>query len=304
MRWRMAAPEHLEAAVYEPLTVHARADADFVQEVDAHLLEHAGADAGEHVRAALAFDDHRVDPGLRQQLPEQQAGRARADDRDLCSRDLCPARPASAWSRRLHALAALRVHRRRRRHEREQRAGVFRLPRARADPGREGGDDLELRWQRPEHVDARDVNQLGELLKAEGDVAARDERADGNARRRRDDPIPDLLGDAPALEQLRERDAARAGRRIRSWTPPPPRAGGRPRCRSRAGARRPAPRPPRPSARGRPCCRRRGGSEASSLSMASDASTTTSNGSPACTRRAASTPPTDSITITCLERAS
>ena len=38
--------------------------------------------------------------------------------------------------------------------------------------------------------------------------------------------------------------------------------------------------------------------------MASDASTTTSNGSPACTRRAASTPPTDSITITCPERAS
>ena len=35
--------------------------------------------------------------------------------------------------------------------------------------------------------------------------------------------------------------------------------------------------------------------EATSRSIASEASTTTSNASPACTRRAASTPPTDSI---------
>src|SRR5678816_3599361 len=59
------------------------ADTDLVQKVDAHLLEDAGPDAAEHVRAALALDDHRVDSGLRQELAEQQAGRARADDRDL-----------------------------------------------------------------------------------------------------------------------------------------------------------------------------------------------------------------------------
>ncbi len=41
-----------------------------------------------------------------------------------------------------------------------------------------------------------------------------------------------------------------------------------------------------------------------SLSIASDASTTTSNGSPACTRLAASTPPTDSISTTQPERCS
>ena len=85
-----AAPEHLEAAVHEPLAVHARADADLVQEVDAHLLEHAGADAAEHVLAGLPLEDHRVDAGLRQELPEQQARRAGADDRDLGPR-ACPA---------------------------------------------------------------------------------------------------------------------------------------------------------------------------------------------------------------------
>ena len=50
------------------------------------LLEHAGADAAEHVVAGLALEDDGVDAGLVQQLAEQQARRAGADDRDLGSR--------------------------------------------------------------------------------------------------------------------------------------------------------------------------------------------------------------------------
>ena len=55
----------------------------------------------------LAFDDHRVDPGLRQELPEQQARRAGADDRDLCPRDLRPRGHAASmpW-RRFASIAA------------------------------------------------------------------------------------------------------------------------------------------------------------------------------------------------------
>ena len=98
-----------------------------------------------------------------------------------------------------------------------------------------------------------DVNQLRELLKAELHLAARDQRADGNARRRRDDPIPDLARRCPsARTAVASCDAARAGRGRRSCAPPARRAGARPRCRSPAAARRRAPRPRRPSARDRP----------------------------------------------------
>ena len=48
-----------------------------------HLLEHAGADAAEHVVGAALLEDDGVDAGLVQQRAEQQPGRAGADDRDL-----------------------------------------------------------------------------------------------------------------------------------------------------------------------------------------------------------------------------
>ena len=47
------------------------------------LLEHAGADAAEHVFGAAPLEDHVVDAGLVQQRAEQQARGAGADDRDL-----------------------------------------------------------------------------------------------------------------------------------------------------------------------------------------------------------------------------
>ena len=51
------------------------ADAGFVEQVDRGLLEHAGADAAQHVLAAAPLEDDVVDAGLVQQLAEQQARR-------------------------------------------------------------------------------------------------------------------------------------------------------------------------------------------------------------------------------------
>ena len=174
-----------------------------------------------------------------------------------CVARLRPA-TASAWSRRLHALAALRVRRRRRRHEREQRAGVVRLPRARADRGREGGDDLDRRWQRPEHVDARDVEQLRELLKAEATSPRATSAPTGTPgggvtiRSRIRSAMPQRWNSFASATPLGPVESPIVRRRLHRA---PER---RPRCRSPAAARRPAPRPRRWSARGRPCCRRRG----------------------------------------------
>lgn len=65
--------EHLEAAVHQAFLVHALAHACFVQQVDADLLQNAGADAAEYVVPGLAFEDDGVYTGLVQQLAEQQA---------------------------------------------------------------------------------------------------------------------------------------------------------------------------------------------------------------------------------------
>ena len=79
----LALEQHVKAAVQEALLVHARAHAGFVEQVHADLLKHAGADAGQHVVWALTLDQDGVNAGLVKQLPEQQAGRAAADDGDL-----------------------------------------------------------------------------------------------------------------------------------------------------------------------------------------------------------------------------
>ncbi len=79
----LALEQHVETAVHQTLLVHALADAGFVQQVDADLFQHAGANPAEHVVAALALDDHGVYAGLVQQLAEQQAGGACTDDGNL-----------------------------------------------------------------------------------------------------------------------------------------------------------------------------------------------------------------------------
>ena len=49
-----AAEAELDAVVRQALGMHARAGAGGVEQVDRHLLEHAGADPAEHVVAASA----------------------------------------------------------------------------------------------------------------------------------------------------------------------------------------------------------------------------------------------------------
>ena len=149
----LAPPEHFEAAVDQALAMHARTDADLVEEVDAHLLEDAGADAAEHVVAGLPFEDHGVDAGLGQELAEQQPRRAGADDRDLVrvsTRRQAGSMPGAAWRRR-----------RGRREELEQRAGRVGLAARARRPPPKSRDDLDGRRQGADHVDPVEVHQLG-----------------------------------------------------------------------------------------------------------------------------------------------
>ena len=79
----LAAEGQPDAIVHQALAVHALAHARLVEQVDADLLQHAGADTAEHIVGAALLEHDVVDAGLVQQLAEQQAGRAGADDDDL-----------------------------------------------------------------------------------------------------------------------------------------------------------------------------------------------------------------------------
>ena len=82
MRWRTPS-ERIGAVVHQALAVHALAGAGFVDKIDRDLLDHAGADASEHVLGCVPLDDDVIDAVLVQQLAEQQSGRSRADNGDL-----------------------------------------------------------------------------------------------------------------------------------------------------------------------------------------------------------------------------
>ena len=64
--------------------MQALGDAQLFEQADRALFQHAGADPRQHVVAVLALENDVVDAVAMQQLAEQQAGRAGADDRDLC----------------------------------------------------------------------------------------------------------------------------------------------------------------------------------------------------------------------------
>ena len=81
-----SAERQLDPVVQQSFAMHARAEARLVEQVDRRLLEHAGADAAEHVFAAAALEDDVVDAGVVQQLAEEQARGTCADDRDLGAR--------------------------------------------------------------------------------------------------------------------------------------------------------------------------------------------------------------------------
>ena len=206
-----AAPEHLEAAVHQTLAVHARADADLVQQIDADLLEHAGADAAEHVVAASARSTITASmPALRQELPEQQARGAGADDGDLGSR-VGPATliAGHAISMPWRASASVAAGEAMKPSSARAASGCAR---ARADGARERGDDLDRRRQRPEHVDAVDVHQLRCCWKPSSTSPRATSVPTGMPGGGVTIRSRDSLGDAPALEQL-----ARARRRSGRW---------------------------------------------------------------------------------------
>src|SRR5207249_2687817 len=71
---------------------------------------------------------------------------------------------------------------------------------------------LDLRWKQTDDIDARHVHQFAQLLKADFDIAACDERAHRNAGRSLDDARRNFVGDAPALEQVDKMRTARACR--------------------------------------------------------------------------------------------
>ena len=79
----LAVDANLHAVVDKAVTVHARADARFVEEVHCHLFDHAGADAAEHVFAGVSLDNDVVDAVALEKLAEQQSGRPGADNGDL-----------------------------------------------------------------------------------------------------------------------------------------------------------------------------------------------------------------------------
>ena len=83
MRCRVFSQAEVDAAMHKPVGVHARAEAELVEQVDRALLEHAGANARANVLGAALLDHDGIDAGAVQLLPEQQAGRAGADDRNL-----------------------------------------------------------------------------------------------------------------------------------------------------------------------------------------------------------------------------
>ena len=72
MRWRPPAQPISMPSMHEALGMHARADAGFVEHRDHALLEHARADATEHVLAGVPLEDHVVDSRALQQLSQQE----------------------------------------------------------------------------------------------------------------------------------------------------------------------------------------------------------------------------------------
>ena len=205
-------------------------------------------------------------------------------------------RPASAWSRRLHALAALRVRRRRRGHEREQRARVVRLrARARRPPAEKVVTIWIAGGNGPSTSMPVDVDQLRELLEAELDSPRATSAPTGtpgggvtirsrirSAMPQRSNSFASATPLGPVEYPIVRRRLHRAPEGVLAADLGPRRAGA-------------APRPRRRSAPDRPRCRRRGARpRAACRSRRAPAPRRRTAHRPA-RGRAASTPPTDSI---------
>src|SRR5690348_3567116 len=117
-----------------------------------------------------------------------------------------------ASSCRLHAMASLRRVGIGRSKKAEQALSGSWIARCRAHRRRENGRRLQFRWKRADAVDAGQVHQFAQLLEAEVDVAAGDQRSDWNTGRGLDDAGSDGVGDVPALEQAEYVRTARSRR--------------------------------------------------------------------------------------------
>ena len=80
----LAGERHVNPLVPQTFPCEAIADADLTHQIDSALLEHARADALDHVLLTAVLDDERMDPLQVEKVAEHQSGRTGADDADLC----------------------------------------------------------------------------------------------------------------------------------------------------------------------------------------------------------------------------
>jgi hypothetical protein len=76
-----------DALVSQPLPHHPRTGARRIQNVNALMFQHSRAHTIFHVVPAFAFQHHAIDAPLVQKLSQQQAGRPRANDRNLSAHE-------------------------------------------------------------------------------------------------------------------------------------------------------------------------------------------------------------------------
>jgi hypothetical protein len=68
----LALEQQLDAVVGQAFLVHALVGTRLLEQIHRHLLQHAGADAAQHIVGAALLDDDVVDARLVEQLPQQQ----------------------------------------------------------------------------------------------------------------------------------------------------------------------------------------------------------------------------------------
>ena len=76
----LSAKSKLDAFMNQAFAVRALAGADLIEQRDGALFQKAGPNAAKHIVRRVTFQDDVVDAVSVQQLPEQKAGRACADD--------------------------------------------------------------------------------------------------------------------------------------------------------------------------------------------------------------------------------
>ena len=79
----LAAKGKFDAFVDQAFVMRALAGADFVEQRDGAFFKKAGTNAAQHVFRRVTLQDHVVDAVSVQQLPKQQTGWPRANDRDF-----------------------------------------------------------------------------------------------------------------------------------------------------------------------------------------------------------------------------